>query len=302
MKSIIVKKAATIVGWFAVVWVWPLFGAGETDADDVTRWLEQVRSADRSARWEAMGALQTSLDPRIPDACLAALRMEGDSIRRLAARAIGSRWHQISRERTPEFLAVLKPYFEGPDEGLVNMALRARALLTRDYDNPMVSVSRNGRWVIYERRGLPCLIDTRTETEELLGWPMPDDADMVFGFAPKLVNRAVRPEAVWHPKDEVVALRILIDRRESTLWLWRHRGGFRPLTQRELLAAIGHQEAEIRFLAGFHAREPEWNRRGLEFDLEFTLARGSEDPGFVARMRWEPGTDRVTEIGRTAVR
>ncbi|MFN0125957.1 MAG: hypothetical protein ACKV19_04640 [Verrucomicrobiales bacterium] len=301
MKNVILKKELLIVGWLAVAWALPLFGEGEKDAEDVTRWLVQVRSADRAVRREAIGALQTSLDPRIPDACLAALRMEGDSIRRLAARAIGSRWHQISKDRTPAFLAALKPYFEGPDEGLVNMALRARALLTRDYLSPMVSVSRNRRWVIYERRGLPCLIDTRTETEELLGWPISDDADMVFGFAPKLLNRAVRPEAVWHPKDEAVALRILLNRRESTLWLWRHRGGFRPLTRRELLAAIGHHEAEIRFLAGFHAGEPEWNRRGLEFDLEFTLDRGSEAPTFVARMRWDPGTDQVTQRNRTAV-
>src|SRR5262249_16199860 len=52
-----------------------------------------------------------------------------------------------------------------------NMADRAIGLLTRRYDSKMFSKSPNGRWVIYERYGLPCLIDTTTESEELLGWP-----------------------------------------------------------------------------------------------------------------------------------
>src|SRR5437879_12491216 len=51
-----------------------------------------------------------------------------------------------------------------------NMAERAIGLLTRRYGSKMFSRSQNGRWVIYEQRGFPCLIDTTTYTEELVGW------------------------------------------------------------------------------------------------------------------------------------
>jgi hypothetical protein len=49
------------------------------------------------------------------------------------------------------------------------MSRRGIALLKRTYDNDMFSRSKNRRWVIYERYGKPCLIDTRNHTEELLG-------------------------------------------------------------------------------------------------------------------------------------
>jgi hypothetical protein len=62
---------------------------------NVTVLLKQLQSRNIETRYAAMRGLQTSLDPRIPEACLPVLQMEGDSIRRLAARAIGSRWQGI---------------------------------------------------------------------------------------------------------------------------------------------------------------------------------------------------------------
>ena len=96
---------------------------------------------------------------------------EGNSIRRLAARAIGSRWWQISKEKVPQFVEALRRNEKSEFEDERNMVARAIDLLTRNYTSNMVARSKNKRWVVYERRGLPCLIDTQTDTEELLGWP-----------------------------------------------------------------------------------------------------------------------------------
>jgi len=52
--------------------------------------------------------LLTSLDSRIPEAMLSLLSDEGNSIRRLAARAIGSRWWQIPKEKTESYLNALQ--------------------------------------------------------------------------------------------------------------------------------------------------------------------------------------------------
>jgi hypothetical protein len=58
-----------------------------------------------------MRQIGTSNDPRLPDACLPVLKKEGNSIRRLAARAIGSQWHQIPKDRVPVFTAALNAQF-----------------------------------------------------------------------------------------------------------------------------------------------------------------------------------------------
>ena len=50
------------------------------------------------------------------------------------------------------------------------MVARAIDLLTRNYTSNMVARSKNKRWIVYQRRRLPCLIDTQSDTEELLGW------------------------------------------------------------------------------------------------------------------------------------
>lgn len=100
---------------------------------------------------------------------LSLLSDEGNSIRRLAARAIGSRWWQLSKEKVLEFVAALRRNEKSEFEDERNMIARAIGLLQRDYKSKMFARSSNGRWVVYERSGLPCLIDTTTDTEELLG-------------------------------------------------------------------------------------------------------------------------------------
>src|SRR5207247_10071575 len=96
---------------------------------------------------------------------------EGNSIRRLAARAIGSRWWQIPKEKTESYVNALEHNLrsEIDFEDEKNMAESGIGLLTRQYDAKMFSRSPNGLCTIYERRGFTCLIDTTPYSEDLIG-------------------------------------------------------------------------------------------------------------------------------------
>src|SRR6202048_4794237 len=135
-------------------------------------YLPQLKDKDADVRIAALRELLTSLDSRIPEAMLPLLSDEGNFIRRLGARAIGSRWWQIPKEKTESYVNALQSNLkaEVDFEDETHMAERAIGLLTRKYDSRMFSRSPNGRWVIYERCSFPCLIDTTTSTEELIGW------------------------------------------------------------------------------------------------------------------------------------
>jgi hypothetical protein len=195
------------------------YAASQSGGDPIDAFLAQLKNREPDVRIAALRELQTSLDPRIPDAMLPLLSDEGNSIRRLAARAIGSRWWQISKEKVPQFVEALRRNEKSEFEDERNMVARAIDLLTRNYTSNMVARSKNKRWVVYERRGLPCLIDTQTDTEELLGWPR--DPSGIEEFLPARGNQPLGesalapPTVTWHPTKEAVALLILQSRRAT---------------------------------------------------------------------------------------
>ena len=274
---------------FVAVFLSTLPLAPGTEAD-VTGLLKQLQSDDTDTRYEAMRQLGTSLDPRIPDACLSVLQKEGNSIRRLAARAIGSHWHQIPKERVPVFIAALKPLLDSDDNGPIHMARRGIALLSRKYDNAMVSRSSNKRWVVYERRGLPCLIDTGNSTEELLGFGTEAKFRTAHG------NEEVAPAAFWHPRKEMVALDMIEDRHHSTIWVWVHNKGLRQFRHEESTRALGFKES-AEFGPLFFSSIVGWTAVGLEFKVSFSVKLGEEYIDFDdVRILWNPVRDSFTAL------
>lgn len=276
----------------------PVLG-GAQEAGRVTELLGQLKSRDIEARHKAMFELQTSLDPRIPDACLPVLELEGDSIRRLAARAIGSRWHQIPRERLAVFAGALQSQLKSEHDGLVNMARRGLALLNRDYRDAMVSRSRNGRWVIYERHGLPCLIDTQNETEELLGYVGGDD--VYASFSPAWGNSEVAPATCWHSRKELVALDILLGRKTSEVWVWRHGPGLRKLTMDEMVKALGVRENEFHGAGGFFVQIVGWKGDQLEFTVSYMIMKGDDFIDREATFRWDSARNALRVVSNQTV-
>lgn len=267
--------------------------AEELTSEQVTSLLKEMQSRDIETRQGAMVELQTSLDPRIPDACLPVLEMEGESIRRLAARAIGSRWHQIPAERVEVFTTALTKCLGSEHDGLVNMARRGIALLKRKYDDPMLSRSKSRRWVIYERHGSPCLIDTKTMTEELLGH---DAAEDYVKFSAAWGNSEVEAAAVWHPKKDMVALDIILGRKASEVWAWRHGGGLRKLKLKEVIEKLGHNEETISGPAGLYTEIQGWKGDALEFTLSYATTKGDDLIDHVATLRWDASKDVLSVI------
>lgn len=155
-----------------------LVGLSTTIACPADR-IADLRSPDMAARRAAVGKIQTLDDPRIPAACLPLLSDPGLSIRRLAARAIGSRFYEISNADRPRYLAALQSCLESrknePEEGnydgtddITLMCQRAIGLLSRRYDTPPFSVSPGGKWVLYERRRRPVIANIANQQHDLL--------------------------------------------------------------------------------------------------------------------------------------
>ena len=240
-------------------------------------YLPQLKDKDADVRIAALRELLTSLDSRIPEAMRALLSDEGNSIRRLAARAIGSRWWQIPKEKSESYVNALQHNLRSEQEfeDEKNMAERAIGLLTRRYDSKMFSRSPNGRWILYERHGFPCLIDTTTYTEELVGWAPAYNRNSemppwIFGS-----NIPIgQDEALWHPNKETVALSVSISRRATSVWVWEHKHGVQKLTRPELIKLL-HPKGKIDEPNPIKAEIKEWKGD----DLIVSVSWGFEDEG-----------------------
>ncbi|HUE40730.1 MAG TPA: HEAT repeat domain-containing protein, partial [Chthoniobacterales bacterium] len=136
-----VSKPIPVIGLVVVAF---LLSGSATNPADI--YLPQLKDKDPDVRIAALRELLTSLDFRIPEAMLPLLSDEGNSIRRLAARAVGSRWWQIPKEKSERYVSALeknlRPEVDFEDEK--NMAERGIGLLTRRYDSKMFSRSPNG--------------------------------------------------------------------------------------------------------------------------------------------------------------
>jgi hypothetical protein len=165
------------------------------------------------------------------------------------------------------------------------MVARAIDLLTRNYTSNMVARSKNKRWVVYERRGLPCLIDTQTDTEELLGWPRElRDPWAIEDFLPAVGNHRLdesaqgAPTVTWHPTKEAVACLILQSRRATTVWIWQHRFGLRKLERSGLIKLL-HPKGVIDEPNPITAEVKEW--KGDELYVSVGWGRYGEEQGAV---------------------
>lgn len=258
--------------------------AADTDAN-----FRQLQASDPDTRIEALRELQTSIDPRLPDALLTLLRDEGNSIRRLAARGIGSRWWQIPKNDTAKFVTAVKTNAASSEEDEKNMALRAIALLTRRYDSEMTLRSASGRWVLYERHNLPCLIDTTTETEELLGWS-PDEERRAW-VASSWGNGPLKPSVFWHGSRELVAIEMLLNRKESNVWTWQHGKGVRKITTARMAKAAGVRDAQIYAPGGIFIEIKQWAGDQLRFDFTYSTRRGDDFIDHTAQLAWNSRDD-----------
>jgi hypothetical protein len=265
-------------------------GAGADPADAL---LLQLKNPEPEARIAALRELQTSLDPRIPDAMLSLLSDEGNSIRRIAARAIGSRWWQISKEKVSQFIQALRRNENSEFEDEKNMVARGIGLLTHDYKSKMLARSGNGRWVVYERRGLPCLIDTTTDTEELLGVPRDESTTSEGMLLCALGNEPLVDAVAWHPTKEAVAFSVLKSRRSVMIWIWEHRFGLQKLQPATLMKLLKLKEP-VDEPNPFNAQIKGWKNNELHVSVDW--GRDEE----TAVIAWDLSTHKWRLVSREA--
>jgi hypothetical protein len=207
--------------------------------------VAQLRSPDIGVRRRAIDQIQTLEDPRLPEACLPLLQDEGLSIRRQAARAIGSRFAQIPGARVDAFVAALRRCAKEGPEDVTFIAERAIGLLTRKFTSPAFSRSPDGRWVLYEQRRLPVVADRQLQSPQLLSPTHPDpemissDSFVALGNIEdlnqktKLLKLMVTNDSMerlfhphWQPQSKALALSPDIQRRfYEPIILWRARDG-----------------------------------------------------------------------------
>lgn len=270
----------------------------ELNKDAVTAHLAKLQDADESVRIESLRALQTSTDARIPDSVLPLLTDTGSSTRRLAARAIGSRWWQISKERVPEIVKVLQVNKASERDDEKNMAVRAIGLLTRNYKSDMFAQSASKKWVIYERRGQPCLIETGSDSENLVGW----DPDNPVWLSAAWGNSPLSDSVLWHPKKDAVALSMILSRKVSTVWVWRHpwpdKTRVRKFSPEELAKALGTKEEDVSFVGGFFASYKEWKGDALLMGVYFTTLKNDVFAEHEAVIGWDSTSDKLSVISQ----
>lgn len=256
--------------------------------------LAKLKKPNAEERLNALRELQTSLDPQLPEALLPLLADEGNSIRRVAARAVGSRWWQIPKERVPVFLKALERNEKSELEDEVNMVHRAQGLLRREYRGNMFQRSPNHRWVIYERHGLPCLIDTKTGSEELVGWREGDAASLDAAWG----NETLEKSVLWHGGGNMAAMSIVRGRKESAVWFWRHRGEVQKVEQEAILKVLGVRPESVLGGGGFFTEIKGWKTDELRFEASFSVRQKEDSVDRTAMLAFNPVKKTLRVISR----
>lgn len=189
-----------------------LAARGETGA---AKQIALLNSPDIAVRRAAVEAIQTLDDPAITAACLPLLKDEGLSIRRQAARAIGSRFFDVPPAQQKSYVDALKKCATaGPGDNTL-LSERAIGLLTANYRFPSFSIGPKKKWVLYERRKLPVIAPVKGGEHLLLSpiWTYGDEK-------PELLKLAVTNEPAadlfaprWHPSGNAVAFTMILQRR-----------------------------------------------------------------------------------------
>ena len=180
-------------------------------ADEIAR----LSSPDITIRRAAVEAIQTLDDPTIPAACLPLLKDEGLSIRRQAARAIGSRFSDVPVDQRKTYIEALKKCAAAGPEDNTLICQRAIGLLTGNFAFPSFSVGPKKKWVLYERRKLPVIAPVKGGQHLLLSpvWKDWNDKNDLLKMA--VTNESAEelfsPE--WHPGGEAVAFTMKLQRK-----------------------------------------------------------------------------------------
>ncbi len=237
--------------------------------------LAKLKSKDPDKRLEALRELEYSLDPRLPGVMLGLLSDVGDTTRSVAEHGIGSRWWQIPKDQVGVYIARLKKANPSGEGGQRSIELLEQSQGKRLERPQGVSLSPNGRWIIYDRRGLPCLIEVQSQSEELLGHDHADREGRFMGAA-----ETVR----WHPTKEMVAIPLSTRRGTASLVIWGQGAGTRVINKGTLIELLQKRKFKLNSMMFSIAEDKlQWRGEKLVLPLDFETEDGR---GHVATAVW----------------
>ncbi len=174
--------------------------------------IAKLASPDIAVRRAAVEAIQTLDDPAIPAACFPLLKDEGNSIRRQAARAIGSRFADVPADQRKAYLVALKECAALGPEANTLICQRAIGLLTENFSFPAFSVGPRKKWVLYERRKLPVITLVKGGNHELLSPVWPGENELLkLAVTNESAEELFSPH--WHSSGTAVAFTMVLQRR-----------------------------------------------------------------------------------------
>jgi hypothetical protein len=176
--------------------------------------------------------------------------------------------------------SALQPNLRSPHEDEREMAERAIGLISRKRtaSAPVFSRSPSKRWLVYERRSLPCIIDTENDTEELVGWEQSQFMERP-NFGPM--------DTLWHPHGDMAAFQLGIGKRDTAVWIWRPGKQVVLLDTEAFLPLLG---GEIAPWAGTDCKSISWKGRDLLVDYTYEIPKGEDAEVWTARAQWNPET------------
>ncbi len=242
------------------------------DGVDLKANLAKLQSKDADERLEALRGLEYSLDPRIPAVMLELLNDVGDSIRRVAAHGIGSRWWQIPKNQVEVYIVRLKQ--AAARSGELGECSRSIALLQQAIGKRMepsdaISLSPNGRWLIYDRLGLPCLVDVQSKSEELLGF---DSSELEGRFG---LFAVPAKDVKWHPTKESVAIPLDTRRGTACVVVWTHDSGTHVINRVKLIELVQKRNFKLKDVTAFISEaDLKWRGEKLLISLVFSTEFG----------------------------
>lgn len=112
---------------------------------------------------------------------------------------------------------------------------------------------------------------------------------------PAYGNEPLTNDCHWHPRQDMVALRVLIFRHPRLLWVWRAGHGLRSFGIDELRKVLQPVLGELSETAILAVDFKAWKGADLEFTVD---AQRDHTP----LLRWESATDTLRVLSDGAVK
>lgn len=257
---------------------------------DLEASLGKLSSKDAETRLEGLCELENSEDPRVAERCIALLSDKGNTVKRKAARMIGSRARLIPKSQRPKYIASLKDAAtKEEDTFYASYVRRALGILENDFSNSMFEKSPDGRFAVYERLGVPEVIDMKTGEFKLLVAHGEEGEPIVDRYGSGNFEGSV----FWEKSSRAFAVALASGRHSVALLVWVPskgiiRGIEAPAVLERIVPGVHDNES---FVAAYGFAVEGWSGLNPHIVIECDLG--------LIRATYDPTDDTFRSVTRT---